>query len=112
MSQLPNPNSNKPFDEVLKDKEGQDQYGVRKIDGHEEIVHIPTQQSNMKYWKPEMVMNPVGCSHQFDITNLGSREIECNKCGFGTQMHLGINTTEDSSGLKISLKNKSYPINT
>lgn len=79
---LPNPNQNTPFERVDKDKYGQDEYGYRKVDGIEEIVHIPTGKSNMSYHKPEVVTHFENCEHVFDWVNKGLREIECMHCHY------------------------------
>jgi len=111
MSQLPNPNSGKPFDRIIKDQNGQDLYGIRNENtSEEEIVHIPTNQSNHKYWKPEKVLDPTGCKHEFTITDIGKREVECLNCHLGTTFIVGVNFSETKGKTYITLKGKKYPV--
>lgn len=114
--QLPNPLKDKPFDEVLKEanpdptKEPIDKWGVRHTNGGDEIVDLTTGQSNTKYWKPEMVINPQDCNHVFHLIDVLKREIECEKCTFSTNFIVGINFIEKKDKLFIRLQNKKYPI--
>ncbi len=108
---LPNPNDGKPFDRVLKDENGKEVYGIRKEHTpEEEIVHIPTNRSTQQYWKPEMVMNPEGCNHEFIITSVGKREIECPKCHFATTFIVGVNFFEKNKKLSVKIRNRFYSV--
>jgi len=105
MSQLPNPNEGKPFDRTVGD------YGIRnEFTPDEEIVHIRTGQSNHKYWKPEKVLDPTGCKHKFFITDIGKREIECEKCNLPTSFIVGVNFFEENGKAYVILKDKKYPV--
>lgn len=75
----------------------------------EEIVHVPTQRSNVAYYTPEMVLNPEGCDHEFYITDIGKREIEC-RCGLATTFIAGINYFEEGNNHTIKFKDKTYPV--
>ena len=112
--EIPNPNQNKEFDGYY-DKVGPEgkpvhAYGYRMVDGAEEIVNLQNGQSNMKYWKPEKVLDPEGCEHEFVITNIGKREVECHKCHMETSFIPGINFKESKSGASITLNKKTYQI--
>lgn len=107
--ELPNPNDGKPYGRVLKDTNGEDVWGIRnEHTPNEEIVHIPTGQSNQRYWKPEVVLNPEGCQHEFFITDIGRREVECRNCHFATSFIVGVNYSDDPP--QFTLKGKKYPI--
>lgn len=75
----------------------------------EEIVHVPTQRSNVAYYTPEMVLNPEGCEHEFYITNLGTREVEC-RCGLATNFIVGVNYSEEDNNPTITFKHKKYKL--
>lgn len=84
-----------------------------EIPDNPEVVDLQTNQSNTKYWLPEKVIDPTGCIHTFLITNMGPRELECSKgCGFNTNFHVGINTTEENGKLFIKINNVRYIITT
>jgi hypothetical protein len=105
MSQLPNPNQGKPFDKVYKDEQGKPVWGERG----EEIVHIPTGKSNQSYYKPETVVNSAGCKHEFNVSDMGKREIMCRKCSLETTFHAGAMKKIRGKDYVI-LQNKSYLI--
>lgn len=108
---LPNPNGNKPFDKIIKDKEGNSLYGVRAENTpDEEMVYIPTGKSNHAYYKPEVVMNPEGCKHYFILTNVGRREIECSNCNYSTSFIIGVNFFERKGTPYFKQKGKTYKI--
>ena len=109
MSQLPNKGSDIPFERISKDINGEPEYGFRKIDGVEEVVHIPSGRSNSQYWQREMVQNPEGCDHRFIIENVNKREILCQNptCSLGFTFHVN-DLIEDSNGLSIVYKDKKY----
>lgn len=111
MAQLPNPHENTKFDEVRKGAQGDPEWGVRKVDGHEEIVFIPSGRSNIQYWQPEAVMKPEGCQHEFTVVDVGHREVLCNLCNYATTFHVGINYVEDNGEPYIILRDKQYRIN-
>jgi hypothetical protein len=111
MSQLPNPNSSKPYDKVIKDDNDQELWGIRDENtSEEEIVHIPTGMSNHKYYKPEMVLDPSRCKHEFTIVNMGKREVECDHCHLGTSFVVGVNTFEVNGKISILIGGKKYPL--
>lgn len=110
MAQLPNPHSDRPFDEVRKDANGEDEWGIRQLDGVEEIVHIPTNKSNVKYWQPEPVVKPQGCEHQFRLVDVGAREVICDNCNLATTFHVGVNYYEQKGQPYFTMRGKSYPI--
>lgn len=104
---LANPNDKQSFETVYKNEQGEDEYGSRTVDGHEEMVHIPTGKSNMTYWKPEKVLDPTGCKHVFHFE--GRREVVCDKCGWGLTFH--INSVEESEmGLFVKIPQGTFPI--
>lgn len=102
MSQLPHPNSEQKFDHVQGD------YGYRTVFGQEEIVHIPTNKSNMAFWKPETVLDPSGCEHAFFVTDIGKREIECSNCHWAFGFHAGRNYHEENGQGYVTIKGKKY----
>jgi hypothetical protein len=107
---IPNPPADKQFDRVIKDEQDNPVYGVRnEFSPEEEIVHISSNTSNHKYYTPEKVLNPEGCTHEFIVTDLGKREVECTKCNYGTTFVVGVNYFEDPKP-RLVLHKKSYPI--
>ena len=107
---LPNPPADRPFDKVIRDDKDNPLYGIRnEYTPEEEIVHVPTGRSNHVYYQPEKVLNPEGCEHEFVVTDLGKREIECTKCTYGTTFVAGVNYFEDPDP-RVVLNKKSYPI--
>jgi len=106
---LDNPNSNKEFERISKDARGEDEYGYRTVDGIEEIVHLPTGRSNMSYYQPQSVLNPVDCEHMFDETNKGEREYVCRKCQFGLTAHI-TQLIERGGTLLIKLQDGEYRV--
>lgn len=111
MSKLPNPNSGKRYDRVSNNIKGEPEFGYRNEGtSDEEVVHIPSGHSNQTYWKPEMVMDPTGCSHEFEITDIGKREVECIHCHLPTSFNAGINYQEIDGKSTILIKNNAYPI--
>ena len=109
--QLPNPNENKPFeryyDRANPDGSTEHEYGVRRVDGHEELVHLPTGRSNMQYWKPEIAHDP-NCSHEFVLSS--NREIECLRCQYSTTFHAGRNIIEENHQTFVLIHNRKYPV--
>lgn len=102
---LTNPDEGKKFDRVAGE------YGYRKEGTRdEEIVHIPTGRSNQAYYQPEMVMNPEGCDHDFVLTSIGMREVECSRCHYGITFHAGINYTEREGTSYITLHGTEFPV--
>lgn len=77
-----------------------------------ETIDLETGQSDSKYWQPEKVLDPTGCVHVFEITNLGKREIECQKCTLPTNFHPGINYFEENGKSFIVLKGIRFLIDT
>lgn len=68
-------------------------------------------ESDSKYWQPEVVYNPTGCVHAFQIIDISKREIECTKgCGTVTEFHAGINYLEENGKSFVTLKGVRYPI--
>ncbi len=107
---IDNPYENKKFDTVAKDKEGNDEYGFRTVDGVEEVVHIPSGKSNMTYYSPQPVLRPEGCAHVFNEVNGGLREYVCNKCNYGLTAH--ITQLNDLQGtLFVTVGDVNYPVN-
>lgn len=92
------------------------QRGIRRIertitvplDG--EVIDQETGESDSKYWQSEVVLDPSGCTHVFQITDVGEREIECKKCHLGTTIHLGINFRESEATLEVCLNDHWYLI--
>lgn len=108
---LPNPDQDKPYDRVIKDKDNNPVYGIRnEHTTDEEIVYIPTGKSNVQYHKPEMVINPTGCIHDFVLYDQGKREVECYSCHLATSFIIGVNMKEDNSGISIKYNNRYYPV--
>lgn len=108
---IPNPDQDKPFNRIIKDKDNNPVYGIRnEHSANEEIVYIPTGKSNVQYHKPEMVIDPTGCNHDFVLYDQGKREIECYTCHLATSFIVGVNVVEDKSGIKIRYNNRSYPV--
>ena len=106
---LPNPNSNKPYERTLDDGQGNPVWGIRNEGTpDEEIVHIPTGRSNQAYYQPEKVLDPSGCAHQFVITDMGKREVECRKCHWATTFIMGVNLVEEGEKAFIVLKGQKY----
>ncbi len=83
---------------------------MRDVDGHEEVVHIPTNRTNMQYWQPEAVLDPSNCSHQFSLVDVGKREVECSGCGYTTSFIVGVNYREESGIGYIKVKQGEYPV--
>jgi hypothetical protein len=108
--QLPNPNEDKLFERIDTDQEGKPLYGRRTVDGQEEIVHIPTNRSNMQYHQPEVVMDASKCLHRFGITHIGKREIECLRCGYSTTFNVGVTYTEENGLKYFWLHGKWHPV--
>ena len=109
MSKLPNPNQSQPFDTVYKDKEGNETYGERMIDGLKEIVDIQSGKSNMNYYMPEKVLSPEGCNHYFKFTNVPKREIECQLCNWALIVHPN-NYFEKKGKAYTTFKGQKLPI--
>lgn len=107
---IANPFNNRPFERIDKDKNGNEEYGYRIVDGIEEIVHLPTGRSNMTYYEPEKVTHFDGCNHEFRIINIGLREVECRLCEYQTLFHPAINFKEVEGKAYITLKNTDYPV--
>ena len=108
---LSNPNSNKPFDRVTNDLNGNPEYGYRnEHTPDEEVVHIPTGHSNQSFHQPEIVMNPEGCKHEFIVYDIGKREVECSHCHMCTSFIPGINLFESNGKISIKIKGKKYPV--
>jgi hypothetical protein len=107
---LPNPNAVLPFDHISKDKNGNEEYGFRTVDGLEEIVHLSSGQSNMTYHQPELVLNTAGCEHRFSIFDIGTREVECRNCHFITSFHPALNYTERDGKSYFTLNHVEYEI--
>lgn len=76
-----------------------------------EIIDLETGESDSKYWQPETVLNPEGCSHVFALVDVGKREVQCKKCTLSTTIHLGINVRENPS-LQVNLQSHWYPVET
>jgi hypothetical protein len=108
--QLPNKDQDKEFDRIDTDPTGQPLYGRRMVDGHEEIVHIPTKRSNMQYWQPDVVLDASKCVHRFLVTSVGKREIECIKCGLSTTFNVGVTFTEENGNKYFWLHGAWHPV--
>lgn len=83
--------------------------GVRQVNDILEIPIDPDIEGNTKYWKPEMVINPQGCKHDLQITNVSKREIECNNCHWAFTFHINDYFEKDDSAF-VTIKKKSYPV--
>lgn len=111
MSEIPNPKQGQPYSRTLKDQAGNETHGIRaEHTPEEEIVDLMTGQSNMRYWKPEMVLNPEGCEHTYVIYDLGKREAECSKCHHATTFVPGVNFKEKKGLAQIRVLDHWYPI--
>lgn len=75
-----------------------------------EVVNLQTGQSNSQYWKPEVILNPEGCNHEFTWIDLPKREIECHKCSMPVIFHVGLNYKEIDGKSFVSLNKIDYPI--
>jgi hypothetical protein len=107
---LPNPNEGKPYDRVITDASGNPIYGIRaEHTRDEEIVDLKSGQSNQTYYSPEIVLNPLGCSHIFKIIDIGKREVEC-RCGLMTSFIAGINFEEKNGKASIRIQQGTYPV--
>lgn len=106
MAEIANPNANAPFERIDTDQSGEPLYGYRG----QEIVHIPTNTSNMRYWQPEVVMSPEGCDHDLQIVDVGKRELECSMCGWSTTFHPGINYSEPDGVPTFTFRNTQYKL--
>ncbi len=90
--------------------------GVRPVEkiidvpDNPEVVDLRTGQSNTKYWQPEKIVAPEGCEHEFIITSIGKREIECPKCNFATSFIAGVNFFEESGKFSVKIRNHLYPV--
>jgi hypothetical protein len=131
MAQLPSPYANRPFTKVeghlgyhytdshteIVPALGQDEYGrtietsqTVEIPHDPEVVNIHNGVSNSQYWQPELVLNPEGCQHQFVVTDIGLRELECLHCHIATSFHAGRNVVEEQGQAYVVFHNKRYPI--
>lgn len=109
--QVSNPNNNKDFENVYKNAGGSPEWGVRHSDdGVKEWVHIPSGKSNHTYIQPDVVMDPTGCVHVFEVENIGKREVYCPMCGFATTFHAGINYFEENGESHIVIREKRYKL--
>lgn len=106
---LANPNINKPFDHVYKDKE-LELYGERTVDGEKELVNLKTGESNMQYHQPEIVTHYDNCQHNFHIIDVGKRELECSNCHYETIFNPATNYREQEGKGYIRLKSQEYQI--
>lgn len=108
---IANPQAGQKFDVVYKDHMGNPTYGVRNPNtADEEIVHIPSNKSNQNYYIPDVVLDPTGCEHDFIVTDVNKREIECNKCQYESSFVLGVNAEERDNKLQVILNKKTYSI--
>lgn len=107
---LPNPNTNIPFSRVITDQEGNKEWGYRTVDGQEEIVHIPSNRSNMEYWQLEPVLSPENHTHSFIFTDIAKREIECESCHYPTSFNAGTEYFEDNGAAFVVIKKRKYPV--
>lgn len=110
LPRLPHPNAGRSFDRVAKDQNGDPEYGFRGTGVDEEIVHIPTGQSNQDYWQPEVYLDPTNCDHRFFVTDVGKREIECSGCRLMTSFHAGVNFFEESGSATVRIAGKHWPV--
>jgi hypothetical protein len=107
---LPNPNQEKPYERIITDISGNPLYGIRsEHTKDEEIVDLQTGQSNQTYHSPELVLNPMGCSHIFKIIDIGRREVEC-RCGLMTSFVVGVNFEEKEGKAVIILQQGTFPV--
>jgi len=109
--QLLHPNPNQPFERVDKDAQGREAYGYRIVDGQEEIVHIPTGKSNMRWHKPEMALDPSSCpGHKFIIIDMGKREVECLNCHWQLSFNVATDYLEKEGKGYLTIKGQTFPI--
>lgn len=109
--ELPSPTANQPFDRTLKDQAGRETHGIRhEHTPDEEIVDLRTNQSNQRYWKPEKVLDPSGCKHTFQVTDIGAREVECAKCHWPVTFHPSLNFREAKGKAEIRILGAWYPL--
>lgn len=110
MGQIPNPNQDKPFDRVIKDRGGQAVFGIRaEHTPDEEIVNMQTGESNQKFWQPDPVISPDGCEHAFFLVD--PREIECQWCHWIIGFHAK-DVVEDNGKTEVIYRGKPYEIKT
>jgi len=83
---------------------------VVTVPDNPEIVDLETGQSNTKYWKPEMVLNPEGCKHHFVLTNAAKREVECTKCNLPTSFTVPGSYREEKGRYFFIYHKKEYEI--
>lgn len=79
----------------------------------EEMLEVPIDpdiEGYTKYWEPEMELNPTGCKHNFVITDIGKREVECENCHWAFAFHAGRNYFEEDGKAFVMIKNKKYPL--
>jgi len=107
---IPNPNSDAPYDNVIKDHDGTLLYGERGIGNDKEIVNLKTGESNQNYYIPHIVFNPEGCSHTFNVNHMGKREVECSKCHLITTFIPGLTTTDIHGNCLIQFNSSKYPL--
>lgn len=109
---ITNPYKDIPYERVAKDRFGNDEYGYRTVDGVEEIVHLPTDRSNMEYHVPEVVTHYDNCEHVFRVVNMGIREVECTnvQCRLLTSFHPAVNFKEVDGKAFIILNRREYPL--
>lgn len=112
---IPSPTHNLPYDKVIEetspDGTKHPLYGIRNPNTtQEEIVHLDSGNSNQSYYIPDMVLNPEGCDHDFIMTHIGKREIECSKCNYATSFILGVNASEKNGNCFVTHKGRVYKI--
>lgn len=107
---LPNPYNDLPYERVSQNKDGQDEYGYRMVEGVEEIIHIPSGKSNMSYHKPEKYTFFENCTHVFRVVDIRMREVECKnaQCHLLTAFHPAVNYREENGKGYIKLNGKEY----
>lgn len=83
---------------------------IEKIPVNAEGVDLESGTSDSEYWQPEVVTKSFDCNHDFEITNIGIREIECRLCHYNTSFHAGRNFFEDKDGPKVKIQGQLYSI--
>lgn len=92
------------------------QRGVKEVESFEDVpidadlVNAETGEDLTKYWQPETVLDPSNCMHDFKVTNMGKREVECDLCHWALSFNAGTNYIEEEGKSFIVIKKKKYEI--
>ncbi len=83
---------------------------IIEVPENPEVVNLQTGESNSQYWKPELILDPEGCEHEFVPVDLGKREVQCKHCNMGLIFHVGLNYKEVDGQPYITLNKYDYPL--